>query len=166
MRPDTTHRAEAKRLREAIARVAFVLPGTLAQRRAHCGYAACHYHCHCYAEPPKLHGPYWFWTRKVQAKTITRLLTDDPVTDYQACFDNTKTLRNLVSELEALRLDIVVSDPRSARRPGGRKPAARGDRVVGACLTRGWATKRRPNTQVRPLREDLNKFRSPVFSNA
>ena len=120
VRPDATQRSEAKRLREAIARVGFVLPGTLAQRRTRCGYAG----CHCHAEPPQLHGPYWFWTRKVAAKTVTRLLTDEQVADYQAWFDNAKTLRSLVSELETLSLRIVESDPRSARRPGGRKPGA------------------------------------------
>lgn len=28
--------------------------------------------CRCQATPPKLHGPYYRWTRKVRGKTITR----------------------------------------------------------------------------------------------
>jgi hypothetical protein len=60
----------------------------------------------------------------VSAKTVTKLLTDEQVADYQEWFDNAKTLKSLVSELEALSMDIVESDPRSARRPGGRKPSA------------------------------------------
>jgi hypothetical protein len=60
----------------------------------------------------------------VSAKTVTKLLTDDQVADYQEWFDNAKTLRALTAELEALSLSIVEGDPRSARRPGGRKPTA------------------------------------------
>lgn len=115
---DADRRAEAKRLRQAIARVGFVLPGSLAQRRTRCGRAG----CHCHADPPQLHGPYWLWTRKVASKTVTRMLTDEQALDYQEWFDNARTLRALTSELEALSLAIVEDDPRSLRRPGGRKP--------------------------------------------
>jgi len=117
---DADSRAEAKRLHQAIARIGFVLPGTLAQRQTRCGRAG----CHCHADPPQLHGPYWLWTRKVASKTVTRMLTDEQVLDYQEWFDNAKTLRALTGELEALSLAIVEEDPRSARRPGGRKPKA------------------------------------------
>lgn len=116
--PDATTRAEAKRLGQAIAAIGFVLPGTLAQRSTRCGRAG----CHCHADPPQLHGPYWLWTRKVRSKTVTRMLTDEQARDYQEWFDNAKTLRALTAELEALSLSVVQEDPRSARRPGGRKP--------------------------------------------
>jgi hypothetical protein len=58
----------------------------------------------------------------VRAKTITRLLTDEQAADYRKWFDNMKELRSLVSELEALSLKVVEDDPRSVRRPGGRRP--------------------------------------------
>jgi hypothetical protein len=109
---------EAKRLLGAIGRIGFVLPGTLAQRQTRCGTQG----CHCHADPPQLHGPYWLWTRKVASKTVTRMLTDEQAADYQEWFDNAKTLRVLTTELEALSLSIVEEDPRSERRPGGRKP--------------------------------------------
>lgn len=118
--PDPRARAEARRLGAAIAKVGFVLPGTLSQRRTRCGRPG----CHCHDDPPQLHGPYWWWTRKVKAKTVTRLLTDDQVEDYRNWFDNAKRLRALVAELEALSLGVVENDPRSARRPGGRPPSA------------------------------------------
>jgi hypothetical protein len=62
----------------------------------------------------------------VASKTVTRMLTDEQVLDYQEWFDNAKTLRALTGELEALSLAIVEEDPRSARRPGGRKPSTSG----------------------------------------
>ena len=118
VRPDPAARAEARRLASAIAKVGFVLPGTLSRRHTRCGNSG----CRCHAEPPQLHGPYWWWTRKVRTKTITRLLTDEQVADYQAWFDNAHHLRALVAELETLSLGVDEADPRSARRPGGRKP--------------------------------------------
>jgi hypothetical protein len=118
---DPTARAQARRITQAIAKLGFVLPGTLTQRRVRCGRAG----CHCHADPPQLHGPYWWWTRKVDTKTITRLLTDDQAADYQPWFANARRARELLGELETLSLGIVEADPRSARRPGGRKPATR-----------------------------------------
>jgi hypothetical protein len=118
VRPDAKARAEARRVTAAIAKVGFVLPGTLSHRLTRCGRAG----CHCHADPPQLHGPYWQWTRKVRSKTITRLLTDDQVADYQDWFDNAKKIRGLIAELEAVSLGVVESDPRSQRRPGGRRP--------------------------------------------
>lgn len=118
MRVEPHARAEARRLTSAIAKVGFSLPGTLSQRMTRCGRSG----CHCHADPPQLHGPYWWWTRKVRAKTITRLLTDEQVVDYQPWFDNAKIIRSLLVELEALSLSIVEEDPRSRRRPGGRRP--------------------------------------------
>ena len=31
--------------------------------------------CRCKGDPPRLHGPYYLWTRKVAAKTVTVRLT-------------------------------------------------------------------------------------------
>ena len=44
------------------------------------------------ADPPSLHGPYWSWTRKVNAKTVTRYVPEGQMADYQAFFDNAKHL--------------------------------------------------------------------------
>jgi hypothetical protein len=117
---DRQARAEARRLARELGQVGMVLPGTLSRRSTRCGRSG----CHCHDDPPQLHGPYWWWTRKVNAKTVTRLLTDEQAADYQQWFDNMKALRSIVSELEDLALKILEEDPRAARRPGGRRPSA------------------------------------------
>ena len=96
-------RAERRRITAAIAQVGPVVPGTLLQRSMHCSKAG----CRCHAEPPQLHGPYWFWTRKVNNKTVTRYLSDEEVADYEAFFDNAKRLRALLAELENLGLSVI-----------------------------------------------------------
>ena len=49
----------------------FALPGTLTVRAYACGKPG----CRCHADPPRLHGPYAEWTRKIGGKTVTRRLT-------------------------------------------------------------------------------------------
>ena len=72
------------------------------------------------ADPPRPHGPYRWWTRKVKGKTVTQILTDEQWSDYELWFDNARRLRELLAELEALSLAVVEADPRSTRRTGRR----------------------------------------------
>lgn len=47
-----------QRRRQITAKIATLgpaLPGSLVQRSSRCGTAG----CHCRADPPQLHGPYW-----------------------------------------------------------------------------------------------------------
>jgi hypothetical protein len=91
-----------------LAGVAFALPGTLADRMTRCGYPG----RRCRADPPQLHGPYHQWTRKKNAKTATRILSDEQLADYGPWFDNHRRLRELIAELEQLSLVIAEADPR------------------------------------------------------
>jgi len=110
--PTPSQRAEARRITQAISKVGFVLPGTLLERHLTCTHPG----CHCHADPPRLHGPYWYWTRKVNAKTVSRVLSPDQVDDYRSWFEAEKRLRSLVHELEELGLAVVDADPRTPKR--------------------------------------------------
>jgi hypothetical protein len=102
LRPSDDRRA--RRLRDELAGIDFVLPGSLVERRMRCGNP----NCRCRADPPELHGPYLQWTRRgAHGKTVTRYLSAEQVERYQPWFDNARRLRSLVSELEELSLRIV-----------------------------------------------------------
>ena len=76
--------------------------------------------------PAQLHGPYHQWTRKIGGKTVTRILTDDQLADYQPWFDNQRRLRDLITELETLSQQIAGNDPRwdrQASSPARARPA-------------------------------------------
>ncbi len=103
--------AIAAEITARLAGLTFALPGTLADRMTRCGYA----NCRCHADPPRLHGPYHQWTRKIGGKTVTRLLTDDQLADYQPWFDHQRRLRALITELETLSQEIADNDPRRER---------------------------------------------------
>jgi hypothetical protein len=118
--------AIAAEITARLAGLAYALPGTVADRMTRCGHAS----CRCHADPPQLHGPYHQWTRKKNGRTATRILNDDQLADYAPWFDNHKRLRELITELEALSLDIAENDPRwkPLARPAGRntpRPARR-----------------------------------------
>ena len=87
----------AAQLRDALAHIDHALPGSLAHRYLRCGKP----NCQCHADPPTLHGPYLHWTRTVAGKTVTRTLTQDQAERYRPWFDNARTLRSLLAELEA-----------------------------------------------------------------
>jgi len=82
------------------------LPGTLTVRAYACGKPA----CRCHADPPRLHGPYAEWTRKIGGKTVTRRLTDAELAAWQPLFDNAKKMRALLAELQDLTLQIIDAD--------------------------------------------------------
>jgi hypothetical protein len=106
MKPSPAQRAARDRIAAELARAGLALPGTLTVRSYACGKP----NCRCHADPPRLHGPYAEWTRKIGGKTITRRLTPDELADYQPLFDNAKKLRALIAELQDLTLEIIEED--------------------------------------------------------
>jgi hypothetical protein len=82
----------------AIARSGEVLPGSLTERAMRCGRQG----CACHNDPPRLHGPYWQWTRKVKNKTVTRWLSREQATDFRRWIDNDRRIRELIARLEAI----------------------------------------------------------------
>ena len=86
-----------------IAKLGLCLPGNLVERMTRCGSPR----CRCHSDPSQLHGPYLSWIRKVGSKTITRTLSPAQAERYRPLFNNTKRLRELVSELETLSAHVV-----------------------------------------------------------
>src|SRR5579872_3168622 len=96
--PDARHRAEIRRIAKELAELATsgaVLPGTIAERMTRCGRA----NCACHGDPPRRHGPYWHWTRKVANKTVGRWMDADQAAEYQPWVENAHRLRELVARL-------------------------------------------------------------------
>jgi hypothetical protein len=106
-------RAGLRRIRRELAMTGPALPGSVEVRRTRCGKAA----CACRAEPPRLHGPYNVWTRKVAGRTVTRVLSDEELATYRPLLDNTRRLRALLAELYGLTLDAVpAAEPNRSSR--------------------------------------------------
>jgi hypothetical protein len=109
---DPDQRTEARQIASelaAIARTGMVLPGSIVERHTRCGRP----NCACHADPPRRHGPYWQWTRKVANRTVGRWLSADQRHDYQPWIDNDRRLRELLTRLEAIGVAALEADTRS-----------------------------------------------------
>jgi hypothetical protein len=108
MAPENEVRRIADEL-AAIARSGRVLPGTISERHMRCGRAD----CACKADPPRRHGPYYLWTRKIAQKTVGRWLSVEQDSDYEEWIRNDRRLHELVQRLEALGVQAIEADPRT-----------------------------------------------------
>jgi hypothetical protein len=115
----------------ALATVGVILRGSLVERFLPCGTPG----CRCHADPPQLHGPYWQWSRRVQGKTVSRMLQEAQVRQYQEWIENGKHFDTIVREMHDLSAEIATlllahqrasgpSAPSATRRAKPRKSAA------------------------------------------
>ena len=155
------HQAQARQIAAELAKIArsgMVLPGSIIERRTRCG----HPNCACHADPPRRHGPYWQWTRKVAAKTICRWLSPGQHHDYKTWISNDRRLHELLGQLETLGAAALEADPRlrqHRRSPADPTPRDHSRDVGTARLTCGQAPDHMPNAQLRPKREDVAHLR-------
>ncbi|WP_298340115.1 DUF6788 family protein [Ferrimicrobium sp.] len=108
LRVDRAARAKQSQIAKELCEIGLALPGSVEMRRTRCGKQ----NCRCKAEPAQLHGPYIVWTHKVEAKTVTRVLTPEQLEDYRPLFDNARRLRELVVALQNLTLQVLEADDR------------------------------------------------------
>ncbi len=87
-------------LKESFRHLGLVRPGSLVRRLMPCGKPS----CHCMADPPVLHGPYYQWTIKVQGKTKTLRLTAEQARLCEEWIANHRKLKDIVLKMEALSL--------------------------------------------------------------
>ncbi|MHB8290555.1 MAG: DUF6788 family protein [Acidimicrobiales bacterium] len=105
-------RRQAK-IAAAIATIDLALPGSVEVRRTRCGKAQ----CRCHTDDAARHGPYIVWTRKVNARTVTKVLSQDELDDYRAWLDNSRRLRKLVDDIHKLTLQVVEERQARSSRP-------------------------------------------------
>jgi hypothetical protein len=96
----------------------FVSQGSVVLRHTHCGAPG----CRCHADPPRLHGPYWQWTRRDSGKTVTRRVSEPQARLYQEWITNRRRLASIVAEMEkvceqAAELLLPEANPSTLGRP-------------------------------------------------
>ena len=101
--PNAKERKDQQAIAARLAQAGFALPGSLLEHSHICGKP----NCRCMADPPRPHGPYHQWTRKVDGKTVTRRLTEEQLQLYEPWFMEARRLRGLLSELETLSLRVA-----------------------------------------------------------
>ncbi len=85
-------------LARQLAEVGYIASGSVAQRYNRCGKA----YCACHADPPRLHGPYWLFTAKVDGKTINKRLSDSEARLYLEWIANDRKARSMLQQMRAV----------------------------------------------------------------
>ena len=85
-----------------LADVGYIASGSVAQRFNRCGKP----YCACHGDPPKLHGPYWLFTTKVNGKTVNKRLSEREARLYQEWIGNDRKARALLSEMRAVASEV------------------------------------------------------------
>jgi hypothetical protein len=110
-----------QQLQRALSRVGYFRHGTLLERFMSCGKSG----CACQASPPRLHGPYYQWTRKVDGKTVTVRLTRKQADLLAIWISNGRELDGIIAQME--RLSLLATDRllKKLPSPGRKTPTAR-----------------------------------------
>ena len=101
-------------LRQQLASVGDLRPGSLVARYRKCGKP----YCRCASDGSRGHGPSWSLTHHVAGKTVTRIIPPDAVAQTQAQIAECQRLRRLVAEL------IEVSDQACQAKLEAERPAS------------------------------------------
>jgi len=67
--------------------------------------------------PPRLHGPYYQWTRKVRGKTVTVRLTQQEAELLETWIANGRRLDRLLDQMQRVSLRVTDRLLRSLRHP-------------------------------------------------
>ena len=89
-----------QQLKTALTRVGYFRRGSLLKRFMSCGKPD----CACRASPPRLHGPYYQWTRKITGKTVTVFFTREQAHLLDGWIVAGRQLDRIIAQMERLSL--------------------------------------------------------------
>ena len=92
-----------RQLQRALSRIGYFRRGTLLRRMMTCGKPV----CACKASPPRLHGPYYQWTRKVDGKTVTVRLSAQQAELLEGWIAAGRELDRILTAMERISLEAT-----------------------------------------------------------
>lgn len=107
-------------LARQLSEVGYIASGSIARRATRCGRTD----CACAADPPRLHGPYWHFTAKVDGKTVNKRLSEHEAQLYGDWIGNDRTVRSLLAQMRTVAGEaqalILAEEPPDRAKPGSR----------------------------------------------
>ncbi len=104
-------------LQDQVRELGFIAPGSVIERYTVCGSTG----CHCHADPPVHHGPYYQYTRKLAGKTLTRRIDPAQAQTYREWITNRRHLDELLAEMDELSRQaaelLITRQPPAKRQP-------------------------------------------------
>jgi hypothetical protein len=98
-------RQEFNQLKRRLARTGFIGTGSLMSLYRRCGKP----YCACHKDEKSLHGPYTVWTRKVQAKTVTRTLNTKQADLCKRSIQNMREVKAIIERMKELSAIYIES---------------------------------------------------------
>lgn len=87
-----------ERLKQELSHTGFLWVGTVLYRHHVCGNLS----CRCRHGGRFRHGPYYYWTRKVLGKTVTRMLSEEEGKLYMEWIQNRRRMDRTIKKMLAL----------------------------------------------------------------
>lgn len=104
-----------RELASQLATIGFIAAGSVAPRSNRCGTLG----CRCHGDPPRLHGPYYQWTAKVNGKTVNRRLSERAAERYTEWIGNDRRVRAILAqmrEVAAKATELILKEDAAKRR--------------------------------------------------
>jgi hypothetical protein len=93
-----------RKLKAGLAQIDYFSKGTLLARKIRCGKPR----CACATDASKRHGPYYEWTYKVKAKTVTIRLTAEAAPFFRAASKQYRQLKTVLDRMENLSRQVLA----------------------------------------------------------
>ena len=90
-------------LKSRIDKLGFISTGSVMKIYKTCGNPG----CRCHKDKSKRHGPYNVWTRKVDAKTVTRTLNNEQAKIVRKCINNMRKLEKILDQMKDLSVQYI-----------------------------------------------------------
>ena len=99
--------SDYEQIKEKIARLGMVIPGTIRETYLLCGKQG----CACAENDAARHGPYYLWNRKVNGKLTSKSISRDKLSLYEQWLDNRRLLETLVQKMLELGSKLALVTP-------------------------------------------------------
>lgn len=90
-------------LKRKITRLDYVCSGTLLLRSLVCGKN----NCRCKAQKPSLHGPYYYWSRRMEGRQVSKVLSKGQARIVKQSIENYQRALKLLRQWEAQTIKII-----------------------------------------------------------
>jgi hypothetical protein len=107
------HARAYRALAAQLAKTGYLWPGSISEQRLTCGQPQ----CACHRDPARRHGPYAYWSTKVQGRTVNQLLKHDEAELYGSWIENRRKMEKVQREMIKLSRKVAPLLLRQRRSP-------------------------------------------------
>jgi hypothetical protein len=109
-----------RRIQGKFLSIGLAIPGTIRETYLQCGKAW----CACAKKGGQLHGPYYFWNRKVDGKLTSKSIPQGKLRLFQSWINNRQQMEELINQLLEYGQEIAASLPSKTEEEKSKKRAS------------------------------------------